>query len=156
MQHESDGQPFSESYLNSPEYRERLMRKLNMLIAVLEVATAKVRRSMEGPEADQEKLARIRKNLQATLDVCLRARSALQGRGNLSGELADDLSKVSPELAQSARVLHESGALRDLDVVRPGEWSSRAEALRLAALPRIHPEEVWTCDIDDLAKRLQG
>lgn len=156
MSHESDGQPFSESYLNSPDYRERLMRKLNTLIAVLEVATAKVRRGMDAPGADLNKLGRISKNLQDTLDVCARARTALERRGLLSPGLADDLSKVSPELAQSARVLHEAGALAaPANHLRPGEWSSAAEAKRLAGLPRIQPEEVWTCDIDLLARLLQ-
>jgi hypothetical protein len=157
MSHESDGQPFSESYLNSPEYRERLMRKLNTLIAVLEVATAKVRRTMDGPGADLDKLGRIRKNLMATLDVCSRARTALEQRGQLTPGLADDLSKVSPELAQSARVLHCSEALpTPAKPPRPGEWSSAAEAKRLAGLSRIQPEEVWTCDLEALAKQLQS
>jgi hypothetical protein len=156
MKHDSDGQPFSESYLNSPEYRERLMRKLNTLIAVLEVATAKARRTMDAPGADTAKLGRIRKNLMDTLDVCGRARTALESRGQLSAGLADDLSKVSPELAQSARALHDPGILAaQAQSVRPGEWSSVDEARRLAALPRIQPEEVWTCDIDALAMLLQ-
>lgn len=157
MNPESDGQPFSESYLNSSEYRERLMRKLNTLIAVLEVATAKVRRSMDGPGADLEKLNRIRKNLQDTLEVCTRARTALESRGQISGALADDLSKVSPDLAQSARALHAAGAMAKPKLpTRPGEWTSAAEAARLAAQPRIQPEEVWTCDFDLLARQLQA
>jgi len=156
MQHESDGQPFSESHLNSPAYRERLMRKLNTLIAVLEVATAKVRRSMDAPGADLKKLGRIRTNLQATLEVCSRARTALENRGRLTPGLAEDLSKVSPELAHSARALHDPGPrVAPQSAERPGEWSSTAEAKRLAGLPRIQPEEVWTCDIDMLAKLLQ-
>ncbi|MEO6710970.1 MAG: hypothetical protein ABI054_05490, partial [Planctomycetota bacterium] len=150
-------QPFSESYLNSPEYRERLMRKLNTLIAVLEVASAKVRRSMDGPGADLTKLGRIRKNLQDTLEVCARARTALENRSQISGALAADLKKVSPDLAQSARALHAAGAMaKPKQLIRPGEWTSAAEAARLAAQPRIHPEEVWTCDIDLLARQLQG
>ena len=156
MTPDPDGQPFSESYLNSPEYRERLMRKLNTLIAVLEVAAAKVRRSMDGTGADLEKLGRIRKNLQDTLDVCVRARTALEHRGQITGALADDLSKVSPELAQSARALHEAGAMAKPEpVASAGDWSSAAEAARLAKHPRIQPEEVWTCDLDLLSRQLQ-
>lgn len=156
MTPESDGKPFSESYLNSPEYRERLMRKLNTLIAVLEVAAAKVRKSMDSPGGDMAKLGRIRKNLQDTLDVCVRARTALEQRGQISGALADSLSKVSPDLAQSARALHEAGAMtRPKTALRPGDWSSAAEAARLARQPRIQPEEVWTCDIELLARQLQ-
>jgi hypothetical protein len=157
MNPESDGQPFSESYLNSPEYRERLMRKLNTLIAVLEVATAKVRRSMDGPGADMTKLSRIRKNLQDTLEICMRARTALESRGQITGTLADEFSKVSPDLAKSARALHAAGALAKPKVpLRPGEWTSAAEAARLAAQPRIQPEDVWTCDIELLARQLQS
>ena len=157
MNPDSDAQPFSESYLNSPEYRERLMRKLNTLIAVLEVAAAKVRRSMDGPAADLEKLSRIKKNLQDTLEVCLRARAALDSRSQISSKLANDLSKVSPDLAQSAKALHSAGGMiHPKRPVRPGEWSSPAEAARLAAQPRIQPEEVWTCDIELLARQLQS
>jgi hypothetical protein len=56
------------------------MRKLNCLIAVLEVATAKVRKSMVGSPPDSERLARICANLESTLEVCQRARTALQRR----------------------------------------------------------------------------
>lgn len=160
MTPDADGQPFSESYLNSPEYRERLMRKLNTLIAVLEVATAKVRRSMEGPGADLTKLQRIRKNLQDTLDVCHRARTALERRGTISGPLADDLSKVSPDLAQSARALHEAGALRAPEKQgehpRMRDWTSSAEAARLARKPVIQATDVAGCDLDLLARQLQA
>jgi hypothetical protein len=158
MNPDHDSQPFSESYLNSPEYRDRLMRKLNTLIAVLEVAGAKVRRTMDGPGADMAKLGRIRKNLQDTLEVCMRARKALENRGQITGALADDLSKVSPDLAQSARALHAAGAMAKPKQApqRPGEWTSAAEAARLAAKPRIQPEEVWTCDLELLARQLQA
>lgn len=159
MTPDADGQPFSESYLNSPQYRERLMRKLNTLIAVLEVAAAKVRRSMDATGADVAKLGRIRKNLQDTLDVCVRARSALELRGKISGALADDLSKVSPDLAQSARALHEAGAMsgpRKAARKRPGDWTSAAEAARLARQPRIRAADVTGCDLDQLARQLQG
>ena len=57
---EQPQEPFKESNLESPEYRERLMRKLNTLIAVLEVANAKVDRSINAPAADLDRLAKIR------------------------------------------------------------------------------------------------
>ena len=57
---------------------DRLMRKLNALIAVLEVANAKVSRSLDGPEPDMERLLKIRTNLSSTLEVCKRARRAQQ------------------------------------------------------------------------------
>ena len=73
-------EPFNETDLESPEYRERLMRKLNTLIAVLEVASAKVKRSLDGPDPDMDRLIKIRTNLSSTLEVCKRARRALQRR----------------------------------------------------------------------------
>ena len=94
MNEESQGKPFHESNLDSAEYRERLMRKLNTLIAVLEVANAKVRRSLAGPAPDVERLTRIQKNLADTLSVCLRARSALEKRGNLPQGLSQDLARA--------------------------------------------------------------
>jgi hypothetical protein len=57
--HPEEQQPFSDANLDSPEYRKRLLRKLNTLIAVLEVACAKVRRTLTGPNPDVERLTRI-------------------------------------------------------------------------------------------------
>src|SRR5262245_2770557 len=70
--------PYSDAHLDSPEYRKRLLRKLNTLIAVLEVACAKVRRSLAGADPDVERLTRIQNNLKETLQVCLRAKRALE------------------------------------------------------------------------------
>lgn len=78
MSDKSSQEPFEEGHLNSEEYRERLTRKLNCLIALLEVAMARVRRSLAGPAPDVERLTKIRTNLQSTLEVCLRARTALE------------------------------------------------------------------------------
>src|SRR5262245_14467636 len=77
MSSQPEEQPYSDSHLESPGYRRRLLRKLNTLIAVLEVACAKVRRSLEGPNPDVERLTRIQSNLKETLQVCLRAKRAL-------------------------------------------------------------------------------
>ncbi|MBK8180958.1 MAG: hypothetical protein IPK67_19110 [Planctomycetes bacterium] len=87
------------------------MRKLNTLIAVLEVAAARCGVPWTPPARTWRKLGRIRANLQDTLDVCVRARSALEQRGKISGALADDLSEGRSDLAQSARALHEAGAM---------------------------------------------
>ena len=51
--------PFSDSALDSAQYRAHLMGKLNCLIAVLEVAGGKVRLALGGPQADVERLGRI-------------------------------------------------------------------------------------------------
>jgi hypothetical protein len=158
MSDDPERQPFSESNLDSPEYRERLLRKLNTLIAVLEVATAKVRRSLQGPSPDIAKLTRIQKNLQDTLQVCLRARSALQQRGQLPPDLTKDLSRVNPDLAQSARLLHGiktpegDPKHRGMQV----EMSSSRELERFRKLGKIATEEIVDCDLDELARRLIG
>ena len=157
MSDDPDRTPFSESNLDSPEYRERLLRKLNTLIAVLEVATAKVRRSLQGPSPDIAKLTRIQKNLQDTLQVCLRARTALQQRGKLSPDLTKDLSRVNPDLAQSARLLHgiktpDADQKRGMHV----EMTSARELERFQKLGKIANDEILDCDLDELARRLIG
>ncbi len=159
MPDQPQGQPFHESNLDSPEYRERLMRKLNTLIALLEVAGAKVRRSLSGPAPDVQRLMRIRKNLQDTLEVCLRAKTALQKRGSLPKGISRELSKVvNPDLIDATRLAAAPGtpasAPRRRGVLV--EMSSAREAQRFRDLGRIDPTMVWSCDIDELMRRLQG
>ena len=50
--------------LDSKEQRSRLLTKLNCLIAVLEVAIAKIGRNLQAPEANADRLRRVRTNLQ--------------------------------------------------------------------------------------------
>src|SRR5688572_460844 len=130
MQDQPEGQPFHESNLESAEYRDRLMRKLNTLIAVLEVANAKVRRSLAGPAPDVERLTRIKKNLADTLDVCLRAKAALEKRGSLPQGLSKDLAQaVNPDLLEATRLAGPSP--RELPAPRRGhnvEMTSEREA----------------------------
>jgi len=143
-------EPFSESHLESPEHRERLLRKLNCLIAVLEVATAKVRKSLAGPDADTERLTRIRTNLQSTLDVCLRARSALERREALPKELASNLVKVvgeAPPVKALTSKQRRDHALRM-------ETGSDKEREKFARLGPIDPRHVKLVDFDMLSKRL--
>lgn len=157
MNEESQGKPFHESNLDSTEYRERLMRKLNTLIAVLEVANAKVRRSLAGPAPDVERLTRIKKNLADTLEVCMRARSALEKRGNLPQGLSQDLARaVNPDLLDAAKLASPS----EVDIPRPPrgraiEMTHPAEASRFASLGRIERAMLVDIDIDELARRLQ-
>jgi hypothetical protein len=146
-------EPFRESHLDSPEYRERLMRKLNCLIAVLEVATAKVDRSIEGPGADVERLGRIRTNLRGTLDVCLRARAALERREALPANLPENLAAVVRETAQEMK----------LPTAKPGprpstaaEFASDEERSKFRVLRPIQKEEIRMTDLEDLIRRLQA
>lgn len=155
MQDQPDGAPFSESNLDSPEYRERLMRKLNCLIAVLEVAKAKVRRALAGPAPDVERLTRIKKNLKDTLDVCVRARTALERKGQLPQGLSVDLAKaVDPDAigADVLRAAKRSESLRGAQV----EMGSKAELQRFRDLGKIQDDELEEVDLDDLTRRLQA
>ncbi|MDP6537995.1 MAG: hypothetical protein QF903_03565 [Planctomycetota bacterium] len=141
---------FSESDLDSPEYRDRLMRKLNCLIALLEVALARVRRSMAGPEADLDRLSRIRTNLQSTLDVCTRARVALERREATPSDLAESLACVSGfDLPEG-----EPFVFQELPDGARVEMTSLEEERKFELMGVIDPEEVEACNIDELACRL--
>lgn len=152
MSEESNQEPFSEAHLNSPEYRERLTRKLNCLIALLEVAMARVRRSLRGPEPDVERLTKIRTNLQSTLDVCLRARTAIERQEPLPSDLPESLSSVSRPA--------KSGVLRprasSLPLGAQHEMSSTEETKKFQRLGKITAEEVADVDFDALSRKLQG
>ncbi|TAJ20861.1 MAG: hypothetical protein EPO68_05725 [Planctomycetota bacterium] len=147
-----DEHPFSESHLESPAYRERLMRKLNCLIAVLEVACAKVRQSLSQPEADAERLLRIQKNLNETLEVCQRARRALSNREELPAELSSHLGLIGSDQALSAPVLRA----RSERPRAPSDASSSAEAERFAKLGPIRSADIRSIDFDALARMLQS
>jgi hypothetical protein len=145
-EHPEGKQPSPESNLDSAEYRERLMRKLNCLISVLEMAQGKVRIALAGPAPDTQRLLRIRRNLQETLDVCLRARGALEKRGALPPGLSKDLARAvdaEPRLERSPRGSRV-------------EMRSEQELQRFRAMGRIDRRRVRACDLEDLARRLQG
>lgn len=145
-------EPFSEAHLASPEYRERLMRKLNCLIAVLEVATAKVRKNMAGHPHESERLARIFANLQSTLEVCIRARLALQRR-----QAASPLPPAPPPVPQLPAAASAHPPAADPAGRRSGsDLSTRAEKRKFAQLPPIDRAAISGCDLDELAKRLLG
>lgn len=144
----SEHEPFSEAHLNSPEYRDRLLRKLNCLIAVLEVASSKVRRSLSGPDPDVERLMRIHRNLRETLEMCLKARRALERHEALPEGLPENLGRITAEEvvrdAQNAVRPHES------------EFESSDERERFEQLPAIDSEQIAMVDLDELARQLQG
>jgi hypothetical protein len=152
MSENPQDEPFSESHLESPEYRERLMRKLNCLIAVLEVATAKVRQSMAQPDADQERLGRIRTNLQSTLDVCLRARVALERREGLTREISTELAQAVQE---EAAFLGEVPRRYLPRAKAPLETSSESERTKFERLGPIGRNELREVDLEQLMRLLQ-
>jgi hypothetical protein len=153
MTHTPQEEPFSEASLNSPEYRERLRRKLNCLIAVLEVATAKVKKSLDGPCADTERLVRIRSNLQSTLDVCLRARAALERREALPKELPADLARVVD--AAELEPVQPSSPADARPAPGRAEFISRDERRKFRRLAPIDRRMIAACDIEELTRLLQ-
>lgn len=146
MHDQPNQEPFDEGHLDSEEYRERLTRKLNCLIALLEVAMARVRRSLAGPAPDVERLTKIRTNLQSTLEVCLRARTALERHEPLPEDLPASLSQVAREAAPAAARALPRGA----------EIASPEEKRKFMRLGRITSDEVAGVDLDDLERKLQG
>jgi hypothetical protein len=152
MTHAPQEEPFSEAHLDSPEYRERLMRKLNCLIAVLEVATAKVKKSLDLPSADTERLIRIRGNLQSTLDVCLRARAALEKRESLPKELPANLAEVvDAEPERTPRAI-EAKRARGVHT----DFTSRDERRKFRQLSPIDRRMLAACDLEELTRLLQA
>ncbi len=162
MSEQPNKEPFDDANLDSAEYRERLMRKLNCLIALLEVALARVRKSLTSTDPDTDRLTRIRTNLQSTLDVCVRARTALERREALPSDLPATLADVSKQ----ARLDKQDKLRKAKDVLRPRprtlpagahvEMSSREEQRRFETMGKINKQEMDAVDFEDLARKLQG
>lgn len=150
MSAQPEEQPYSDSHLDSPEYRKRLLRKLNTLIAVLEVACAKVRRSLEGPDPDIERLTRIQNNLKETLQVCLRAKRALERCELKKPEDGAEAANAVP--AQLPAAASAPGA----EEQRVGELISVDEQRKFQRLGPIDLREVRACDLDVLCQKLMG
>lgn len=148
MSSQPEETPFNESHLESPEYRKRLLRKLNTLIAVLEVACAKVRRSLAGPDPDVERLTRIQNNLKETLSVCLRAKSALERcEQQQSSSQAAALEKLVPQQLSAPQSAAAAGDAKS-------ELSSLDEQRKFERLGPIDLREVRACDLDELCQKL--
>ncbi len=147
MSDQPSNEPFRESDLDDPEYRERLTRKLNCLIAVLEVANAKVKRSLSGPAPDVERLIKIKTNLASTLEVCRRAKRALERREALPEGLPENLAQV---VRRTEEVTRPPSMPRRANV----EMSSPDEHKRFSEMGAIQREEIDACDFDDLSRRL--
>jgi hypothetical protein len=122
--------------LSSVEYRARLTTKLNCLIAVLEVAISKITKSMDVPGANEERLGRIKNNLENTLSICHRARQTLDKTAN--GRVAAQVE--AGRATMSAR-----------DYV---ELSSIEEYRKFKKMQPITKVESQTIDFEELARRL--
>jgi hypothetical protein len=143
-------EPFSESALESPEYRARLMGKLNCLIAVLEVACEKVRLALGSPAAEVERLGRIHKNLRDTLEVCHRARRALQRREQHPAEIDAERAKSRGADARRSRTRARKSPAWQVEMTSP------AETARFRKLPPIDRAALREVDLDELIRLLQA
>jgi len=123
--------------LSSAEYRARLMTKLNCLIAVLEVAISKIQKSMDLPGANEERLLKIRSNLENTLSICHRARQTLERTG----------IGTKPLTLRE----HERNKMTARDYV---ELCSIDEYRKFKRLPPIGKLDLGGLDLDELARRL--
>lgn len=132
-----------ENNLSSSEYRTRLLTKLNCLIAVLEVAIAKISRSMSVPGANAERLLRIQDNLKNTLSICNRAKQTLEHGG------ADATPALPAPKKTAAKANRAKMSYRDYV-----ELSSIDEYNKFKKLPPIRSEEVSSTDLDALIEKL--
>jgi hypothetical protein len=128
--------------LSSAEYRSRLLTKLNCLVAVLEVAIGKIAKSMDVPGANEERLLKIRANLENTLAICNRARQTLERTG-------------SDRTAKAALREHRDDATKSGMTARDYvELSSIEEYRKFRSMPPIVADDIRALDFDELARRL--
>jgi hypothetical protein len=157
--------PEPADFSNSPEperpaaaqaQRDQLLKKLNCLIAVLEAAITKVRRSIQSGNADPERLERIRANLENTLAICQRAKQTLERRGTLPANLPPEVSEaVQGDAAPTPKIAAPARRRRDHEMTYRDyvELSSYEEFRKFRDLPPISVSEITSCDVDDLAER---
>lgn len=130
--------------LGSAEYRARLLTKLNCLIAVLEVAIGKISRSMDLPGANEDRLSKIRLNLENTLSICHRARQTLE-----KGMARPALPAPSDTASGHSRAQAPRMTYRDYV-----ELSSIDEYRKFKSMSPISAEELAEVDVDDIVDRL--
>jgi hypothetical protein len=129
------------------------MRKLNCLIAVLDVACTKVRRSLAGDAPDIERLTRIQDNLTRTLKVCRKAKLALERREALPEDLPASLKGVVGDMGIQKAA---SGKKAKFPTGAYIEMTSNSEAKKFRDLGPIKMDELDSIDFDQLAQDLQG
>jgi len=131
------------SGLNSAEYRAKLLTKLNCLIAVLQVAIAKISRSMDLPGSSEERLLKIRSNLENTLSICKRAKGTLEKGVGVSAH------RKSPGRLGKDKVDVSKMSYRDYV-----ELSSIDEYKKFKTLPPIEVHDLNKVDLEDLIRKL--
>ena len=122
--------------LGSAEYRTRLTTKLNCLIAVLEVAIAKITKSMDAPGANEGRLTKIRGNLENTLSICHRAKQTLD------------------KTQQNKQTMRRDRAGQVMTARDYVELTSIEEYRKFRNMKPITQAEVEEIDFDELSRRL--
>ena len=136
MDSDQNNTPKLPEALGSAEYRTRLTTKLNCLIAVLEVAIAKITKSMDAPGANEDRLTKIRGNLENTLSICHRAKQTLD---------------KTQQNKQTMRRDRDGKLMTARDYV---ELTSIEEYRKFRGMKPITPEDVEAIDFDELSRRL--
>ncbi|HEX5054644.1 MAG TPA: hypothetical protein VFZ65_22910 [Planctomycetota bacterium] len=137
MDAEKNDTPNLPEALSSAEYRARLATKLNCLIAVLEVAIAKIAKSMDVPGANEERLLKIRSNLENTLSICHRAKQTLE--------------RTSTNAKRTGGRGSDKNQMTARDYV---ELSSIDEYRKFRRMEPIAKDDLRSIDFDELARRL--
>jgi hypothetical protein len=141
----------------SREYREKLLRKLEGLIVILEVALARIHTELKTPRADSERLNRVSENLNRTLRVCRRARTGLERGeavpGLTSGETAMKHEEPNDSVRRPDAPAPDPRPMTFRDYV---ELSSLEEFRRFRRLPPVRLEDVRTVNLETLLQRLLG
>lgn len=136
MDADQNNTPKLPNSLGSTEHRTRLATKLNCLIAVLEVAMTKLSKSMQTPGANQDRLTKIRRNLESTLSTCQRA------KGNLHGTPANKHA-TSPDAEGTDKASCGYVELTSID-----------EHRKSRNMAPITEDELKAIDFDELSRRL--
>lgn len=143
-EHTPESQDGKGKSLSSTEYRHRLLNKLGCLISVLEVAIGKIGNSMDEDGANQDRLFRIKSNLENTLAICRRAKATLEKR------IAEDGGN-QPTTPKSSSIDKANMTFRSYV-----ELSSIDEFRKFKRLDAISKDEINEVDLDDLADKFFG
>jgi hypothetical protein len=136
--------------LGSAEYRAKLQSKLNCLIAVLEVAIAKITRNLDLPGANEQRLLKIRANLENTLAICNRAKLTLE-KAIPEGRPALPAPQVNSQDGRARLDAHRRMTYRDYV-----ELISIDEYRKFKSLTPISPKDVVATNLDDLVRKLMA
>ena len=106
--------PSPDFRLRDPSRRAELLRKVEALLSVLEVTQAKVLGNLSRrlSAAEESRLRRMRRQVENTLKVCRRARTALRGGSPISSDeiLGTDIDALCRRLADHGERDDEAGA----------------------------------------------